>query len=138
MLSAAVQVRIRYHMGYPNLSAGPSLAAGVPIDTPYMTLLQRAFSLLLPDAEPLVLSLVDRLDAIDVRIIDAQERMQVSKADGVEMRADETDALEREYMRQVGRLSDTLGCSIYPFSERFKSMPGSGHVQVGMIGAGYQ
>jgi hypothetical protein len=120
-------------MGYPNLSAGPSLSAGVPIDTPYMTLLQRAFTLLLPQAEPLVLSIVERCNFYDERIVEAADRMQIQSADGITMRADETDALEREYMRQVGRLSDTIGCSIYPFSERFKSMPSSKGVQVGMI-----
>jgi hypothetical protein len=120
-------------MGYPNLSAGPSLSIGVPIDTPYMNLLQRAFTLLLPQAEPLVLDLVERCNQYDTAIVEAQIRMQASKVDGIELRADETDALEREYMRQVGRLSDTLGCSIYPFSERFKSMPSAKGIQVGMI-----
>lgn len=120
-------------MGYPNLSAGPSLSAGVPIDTPYMTQLQRSFELLLPSAESLVLMLVARADQLDQAIVDAQIRMQATSVDGVTLRKDETDALEREYMRQVARLSDTLGCSVHPFSERMRAMPSSNQPNVGNI-----
>jgi len=135
MLSDGEKVRIRYHMGYPNLSAGPSLSAGVPLDSPLMTLLERSFVLLLPAAEPLVRELVARLDMIDGAIVDAQIRMQASKVDGIELNANETNMLEGEYMRQVARLSDTLHCTIYPFSARFKALQSlGGKIQTGMIG----
>jgi hypothetical protein len=112
----------------------PSLSIGVPIDTPMLTLLQRTFELLLPQAEDLVRMLLNRCDVKDQEVADCSIRMQASKVDGVELRKDEADALEREYMRAVARLADTLGVTIYPYSERIKSMPSSGMTNVGMIG----
>ena len=135
MLTDSERVRVRYHLGYPNLSAGPSLSAGVPMDSPLMTLLERAFVLLLPQAEPLVRDQISKCDQADARIVEAWDRMRASKVDGIELRADETDALEREYMRQVARLSDTLHCTIYPYSARFQALKQlGGRIQTGMIG----
>jgi len=134
MLSEPEKTRIRYHLGYPQLGMSPSLSIGVPIDTPMLTLLQRTFELLLPQAEDLVRMLLNRCDVKDQEVADCSIRMQASKVDGVELRKDEADALEREYMRAVARLADTLGVTIYPYSERIKSMPSSGMTNVGMIG----
>jgi len=131
-LSEDEKVRVRYHLGYPMLSANPSLSLGVPIDTPLMTLLQRAFDIILPQAEPMIRRLIVICDQKDLEVSEASDRLSVAKAEGVEMRVDETDAREREYMRWVARLSDALHAPIYPFSERFQAMPSKrGHT--GMI-----
>jgi len=131
-LSAEEKVRVRYHLGYPALSAGPSLSLGVPIDTPLMNLLQRAFDLILPEAEPMVRKVLSRCDELDDEIPASAVRLRAIKAEGVELNPNEPHALETEYMRQVARLSDLLHAPIYPFSERFQAMP-SKRSHTGMI-----
>lgn len=123
MLSEDVKVRIKYHLGYPLIASAPGMSAGVLLATPHLTLLIWSMDHINTQAESMVLELVARCDSLDQQIVDAPIRMQASRVDGVELRADETDALEREYMRQVARLSDVLQAPIFPFSERFQSMP---------------
>ena len=137
MLSPAERVRVKYHLGYPLLSAVPALNAGIPVSTPMLSIVDLAMNSLLPDGEPMVREQIARCDQLDQAIIDAQIRMQVSKVDGVEMREHETDLLDVEYARQAARPSDILHAPFYPFSTRYRSMQQlglGGRVQTGMIG----
>jgi hypothetical protein len=133
-LTGGEKVRIRYHLGYPNLSSGTALAAGIPFDTQFLFLLDRSMTLVLPDGEELVRMLLARLDQTDDEIFQSHIRMQASKVEGIELRSDEADALENEYYRQATRLADTLHVPLYQFSARFQ---GRGSLaagpQVGMI-----
>ena len=123
-LSLAERARIRYHFGYPVLSMAPTLSAGVPLSTQFMFQLDQAMNLILPEAEELVRMLLGRLDQTDEAIFQCQIRMQASKVDGVELRADEADALETEYYRQATRLADMLHAPLYPYSARFQGRNG--------------
>ena len=118
--SLTERARIRYHFGYPLTSMGASLAAGIPFDTQFMFLLDRAMNLVLPEAEETVRMLISRMDQTDEAIFQCQIRMQVQSVDGITMRANEADALETEYYRQATRLSDSLHCPLYQFSARFQ------------------
>ena len=129
------KARIRYHMGYAGTAMAPSLSAGVPIPLQTMFLLESALNMVLPDAEEIVRVLVSRLDQTDEAIFQCQIRMQAESVDGIKLRANEADSLEREYLRQAARLSDVLHVPLYPFSARFANInslvPG---IQTGMIG----
>lgn len=133
--SPTEKARIRYHMGYANTSLAASLSAGVPIPLQTMFLLESALGLVIAEGEEIVRTLVARLDQTDEAIFQCQIRMQAESVDGIHLRRDEADALEREYLRQAARLSDTLHVPLYPFAARFANInslvPGT---QVGMIG----
>lgn len=135
--SATEKARIRYHLGYPNVSAHASLSAGVPLPLQPMFMVEDAMRLVLPEAEPLVRTLLARLDQTDEAIFQAQTRLQADKVDEITLRKDEPDALEREYLRQAMRLSETLHAPVYPFSARFANInaivPQGGAPKVGMI-----
>jgi hypothetical protein len=132
--SLTERARIRYHFGYPITGMGASLAAGIPFDTQFMFLLDRAMNMVLPEAEETVRMLISRLDQTDEAIFQCQIRMQASKVDGIELRANEADALEDEYYRQASRLADCLHCPLYQFSARFQGRgPLKSGVQTGMV-----
>jgi hypothetical protein len=133
-LSLSERARIRYHFGYPDTSMGASLAQGIPFDTQFMFLLDRAMTLILPEAEDIARMLISRLDQTDEAIFQCQIRMQASKVDGIELRRDEADALETEYYRQATRLADMLHAPLYPFSARFQGRNGlTSGPQTGMV-----
>jgi hypothetical protein len=133
--SVTEKVRIRHHMGYPNVAPAPSLSAGVPIPLQTMFLLEDAMNRVIAEAEPMVRQQVARLDTLDEDIFQSRVRMQASRVDEITLRKDEPDALEREYLRQAARLSEMLHAPLYPFAARFANInsivPGT---QVGMIG----
>ena len=133
-LSGGEKVRIRYHLGYPNLTSGTALAAGIPFDTQFLFLLDRSMNMVLPDAEGLVRTLIGRLDQTDEEIFQTHIRMQASEVKGIKLRADEADALETEYYRQATRLADVLHVPLYQFSARFQGRGGlAAGPNVGMI-----
>ena len=133
-LTLSEKARVRYHFGYPNTSMGASLSAGIPLDTQFAFLLDRAMNLILPEAEETVRMLIGRLDQTDEAIFQCQIRMQASKVDGIELRADEMDALENAYYGQATRLADMLHAPLYPFSARFQGRTGvTSAPQTGMV-----
>ena len=133
-LTLSEKARVRYHFGYPNTSMGASLSAGIPLDTQFAFLLDRAMNLILPEAEETVRMLIGRLDQTDEAIFQCQIRMQASKVDGIELRADEMDALENAYYGQATRLADMLHAPLYPFSARFQGRGGVTNApQTGMV-----
>lgn len=134
MLSLSEKARVRYHFGYPDTSMGASLAMGVPFDTQFMFLLQRAMDLILPEAEEIARMLIGRLDQIDEAIFQCQIRMQASKVDNIELNPRELADLEDLYYHQVTRLADLFHAPLYPFSARFQGRNGlQTGTQVGMI-----
>ena len=108
-LSKKLKVRVRYHLGYPNVAPGPSLPLGIPSGHALLFLLERAMSLLLPEAKSVVRAIVNQLDYIDEVLIGAKQ-----------LRPKKIAALRREYLFRVARLADALQCPVYPFSHRYK------------------
>jgi hypothetical protein len=134
VLSTEEKIRISYHLGYPLLGQANSLAAGVPMPTDFHTLLQQAFRILLPDAEPIIRTLLARCDQKERAIDGATARMEAAEVGDIKLRDDETDALRREYMFWVGQMSDALQAPIAPFSQRNLWKPRQSGPNVGMIG----
>jgi hypothetical protein len=98
----------------------PSLSIGIIFYTEFNSLLESSMTLILPEAEDTVRMLVSRLDQTDEAIFQCQIRLQASKVDGIELRADEMDALETAYYGQATRLADTLHAPLFPYSARFQ------------------
>lgn len=112
--------RIRYHLGYMSVQSAASLTYGMPKPQQTLFLVESAMNLILPVAEEKVRSILNVLDTIECRLIDAQTRMAATQVDNLTMRRDETDALEGEYRRWANRLADLMGVPLYAYSLRFK------------------
>ena len=130
---AGTRERIRYHLGYLEVSPAPSITFGIPALIQTNFLVERAMDLVIPAAEERVLKLIDVLDVIECRMIDGQKYLIASQLDSLTIRQDQIDKLEDEYSRWASRLADILGCPLYPGSSKFRRLfrdVGSGSIPV--------
>lgn len=112
--------RIRYHLGYPSVQSAASLSFGMVKPLQTLFLVESAMTLILPVAEDKARSILNILDGIECRLVDAQDRLAAKSVDSLTMRPDETAALEGEYLRWANRLADVMGVPLYAYSLRFK------------------
>lgn len=125
-LTDAERHRVRKHLGYPSVSQAASLSLGVPAAYDTMFLVEGAMDRLLALAEGDVRSHLQVMDGIDEKLIAAQCRVGVEAVDGIKLRDEEPDKLEREYWRWACRLADILAVGLYPYSARFVKHQGGG------------
>jgi hypothetical protein len=121
------KVRIRYHLGY--MSGGTtaaSLSLGIPRPAQTAFLVESAMGLVHTDAEDRVRQILQTMDSIECRLGAVPGHLAVASVDGLTLREQEGELLEREYVRWGMRLADIIGCPIYPFSERYKRYVGGG------------
>lgn len=118
--------RIRYHLGYPALTDAASVAFGVPTMNQTNFLVESALTRLLEPSLEQVRKIVNVMDGVESKLIDAQERLAATKLEELTLRENEPDMLEAEYRRWGYRLADIVGAPIYPFSLRYKAGGGGG------------
>lgn len=129
VLTAEERGMVRYHLGYPNISPGQSLAFGsvVPVQTVF--LLESNMNNLMEAGLTLVRQFLCTLKMLECRMAEAAMTADVVRVSGgTELDKDYVDRLEKEIRRWAGRLADTLACPYYPFAERFEGGV-SGRVQ---------
>lgn len=114
--------KIRYHLGYINVQPAASITFGVPRPQQTLFLVETAMSNILEESIPRVRQIVSVLDSIECKLIDAQERLKATELGELKLRRDETDALDKEYLRWASRLADLLGVPLYAYSQRFASL----------------
>jgi len=112
--------RIRYHLGYLEVSVAASISFGIPRPLQTVFLVEQAMNNVIPAAIPRVMRYLKVLDDIEDKMVDAQDRLAATQLEDLHLREDETDKLEREYVRWASRLSDILGAPIYAYSQRFR------------------
>lgn len=125
-LNDSEKQRIRYFLGYPSVKSAATLSFGIVKPLQTLFLVESAMNLILPEAEDKARSILNILDGIECRLVDAQDRLAAKGVDNLTMRPDETNALEAEYRRWANRLADLLGVPLYAYSLRFKQ-PGALH-----------
>jgi len=123
------RAQIRYHLGYPNVSAVASYQIGVPIPVQTAFLVESAMGRVIPLAIPKVREILALLDNIECRMIEGQKRLAANKVGEIEVRPEEIPQLEREHTRWAQRLADILCVPLYPFSAKFRST-GAGNISV--------
>jgi hypothetical protein len=101
--------------------------------TPIQTLfiVEDAMNLLPEVAVPRAQKMLGTLDAIEAKLASdlVLDQLQAEQIGNLKLRSADhgktvTDLLEREYVRWAKRLADTLGCPLYPFSDRFSRSAG--------------
>lgn len=121
LLTDEEKTKIRFHLGYPNVTRMTILMTEVPAPRQLGFLLEPAMDALLPDAVVLVRQIICQMDKLECQLFETAERMQASAVGNLKMRADEQDAVEKLYARFGRRLADILGVPPYPLSVRYQT-----------------
>lgn len=114
VLSEADKVRIRHHMGYPQMLEVARFALGLPATFETAFLIERAMDLVKQEAVPLVQALLARLDAIEAQMAEDEELLAVDKVGEIDIREDEQESLDKRYDRWLGKLENALSCERNP------------------------
>lgn len=134
VLSDQEKERARYHLGYLNVQTASSIQLGIPRPLQTTFLVEQAFNQVIEAAVPRVRKVLRIMDDIEEQLIESQVRLAAKQLDGITLRENEPDMLEKEYVRWGFRLADILGVPIYPYSERYRRFGGgvkAGNISVG-------
>lgn len=129
-LSTLEKARTRYHLGYMGVGMAGSLTFGLPRPGQTMFMVEIAMQQILPEHEGMLRDLITKCDLIEEKMFAATDRMSATRLGEISLRQDETDALEREYVRWAQRLADVLGVPLYYWSSKFRGGVTNGSIPV--------
>jgi hypothetical protein len=112
--------RIRIDLGYLGVGTSASYQLGIPRPLQNIYLVDDALGLVLPDTEPIVRRIMDVMDGIEDKMVDAQDRLAATKVDEILTRADECDRLEEQWVRWGEQLSSVLGAPYNIYNARYQ------------------
>ena len=122
-LTQQEKARIRYHLGFPNISAGTQLGLGFPAAGHPAYLLESAMDDILPEAEPKVREVLAQCECIERQMMEAKRRLIASSVGEVDLRGpEELEALEDQYDYWTDALVDIFGVNKNPFSKKHQRM----------------
>ncbi len=124
-LNDAEKERIRYHLGYLEVSGAASIQLGIPRPLQTVFLVEQAMNLVIENAIPRVRNILGVMDRIETKLCESLDRLAAKQLDSLTLRENEPDLLEREYVRWGMRLADLFGVPLYPYSQRYKGKLGS-------------
>lgn len=124
-LSLEERVRVRHHLGYPQLGTIPMLSLGVPSAGQPAWLLEMAMDRLLPEAEPLARRVLGQCDSIEKQMCEARGRLPVVRVIGsIDLNQNELEKLTDEYVRWTDKLADVFTAMKQPFSLYHQKLDG--------------
>lgn len=116
-LTELERVKVRGHLGFVNLTQVSTFAVGTPAGVESAFVIEGAMNNVPEAALPLLRQYLAVLDKIEAQKVDDLENMAVDKLGNIELRADEQEALDRQYERWQGKVADLLGVYVNPFSK---------------------
>lgn len=118
MLTDEEKGRVRYHLGFPDISQNTAIALGFPAAGHPQFIVESAMNRLRPSGEPLVRRALNECECIDAQLSQARrQRLQASQVSGISLRGpEEIASLEDQYDLWTDKLADILGCVKNPFS----------------------
>lgn len=111
------RVRARHHTGYLNAAANATFVLGTPAAVETQFLIEPALDKVLVEAVPLFRQILANLDAIEAQKIEDVEVLVASRVGQIDLRADEQEALDRQYAYWQGKLCNLLGIPANPFDK---------------------
>lgn len=123
-LNDSEKERCRYHLGYLEVSPAASLSYGIPRPLQTVFLVETAMNNLIEGACDRVRRILKVMDDIEIKMVEAQDRLAAIQLDTLKLREQEGDQLEHEYVRWGWRLADILGVPIYAYSQRYAKFSG--------------
>ncbi len=125
MLDSTEKVRIRHHLGFPQVHTVSMLAMGIPAGGHPSFMLEEAMDRLRPESEPKVREILAQCDNIECRLTTAADRLAVASVGNVELRGPaEIDALWDLYAMWTDKLVDLFGVNKQPFSKLHQRLDG--------------
>lgn len=122
-LSAQDKARVRYHMGYPQVTQAQTfVVGGVPAPMELNFMIEGAMNKIAPESEGTFRGLLDKLDGIEAQMIQDQPNIAAKQVGNVTPNQDEFKQLIYQYQYWQGQLSNMLAVPVNPFDKRFASM----------------
>lgn len=118
MLSEALKMKCRHHMGYLAVQAAQTFVLGVPAGVQTQFMIEGAFNKILPGAERYVLEYIEKLDKIECQIDEDTENVAVESIGDIVLRKDEFKQLIIRYQHWQGALANLFGVTPNPFDQR--------------------
>ena len=116
--------RIRYHLGYLNVSAAASLQFGLSSPTQMLFMVESAMEKVLPVGEDRIRSHVSFMDKIECAMMEGIDFLPANRLGDMEIRKTHIHDLEDEYYRWANRLAGQLGVPLYLYAEKFRAARG--------------
>lgn len=111
------KVRIRRHLGYPNVGVAASLQFGIPIPLTMSFLVESSMSNILPEAVETAREILLQLDSIMRESMpDARDRLAVDKLGSIDTNNTELEQLRKDRLYWMWELADLLGVPPYGYS----------------------
>jgi hypothetical protein len=117
--------RVRYHLGYPQVRQVGSASFGIVKSQSTAFLLETSMQQVMEAACDRVRAILNVMDGIERREIEAQKRLAASQIDTLKLREDELPRLRDELKTWGYRLADLLGVPVYPLSTRYRDGTGA-------------
>ncbi len=126
-LTEKERMRVRYHLGFPQVAFATILALGVPAAGHPAFLLESAMNDLLPEAEDRAREVLRQCDCIEVQMTDARSRMKLERITGelIFRSREEIQDLEEQYVYWTDNLVDIFGVNKNPFSKKHQNLDGA-------------
>jgi len=127
-------VKVRGHMGYPNVSAVQTYALGVPTAMQTTFMIEGAMVKVLAQAEARLRFLLAKLDAAECKIDDILEVVELTKAEDVEFNQGGLTMIARIYKIHQQSLANLLGVVPNPWDQREWLSGAGGSINVPVSG----
>lgn len=118
------RARIRHHLGYPNVSANPTIALGFPAMTQSSFLVEQGMDHLLEAAAGPVRQYIAVLDEVERRMMGLSDRFVATRVGEITLNPLEPAQLSQEYLRWAYILAEELGVPVNMLSVRFATNGG--------------
>lgn len=133
-LSSDEKVRIRQHLGFPQVHTMVTVALGIPAGGHPTFILEDTMDKLRPESEAVVREILAECDRIECQLKEARSRLAVSSVGGVDLRGpEEITALWDLYQLWTDKLVDVFGVNKQPFSKAHQRLDG----QIMVVGDGF-
>lgn len=117
-LQGVDRVRVRYHLGYLNVQEASTFQLGVPAALPTLFMVEGAMEKLIPEAVPMVRSLLDRLDCIQEELFGGIDFASYKEIDKIVVNEDRFAELGKYYRLALQSLAGMLGVPPNPYDPR--------------------
>lgn len=111
------KVRIRSHMGYPQVRATASFALGTPAAIETSFIIELAMNEVLPEAVPLIRDLLNVLDGLELIMVQDHDLAAVNTVGEITLNQKEQSQLDSRYERWLAKLENIMGVARNPFDK---------------------
>lgn len=112
------KVKVRHHLGYPNIAEVATFALGVPAQVETAFIIERCMNKLLPPSRPELERLLAICDQCEQQMVDDLELLAVESVGEITVNQDEQRKLVARYDYWVDSLANFLGVDRNPFDKR--------------------